>query len=172
MPVFSNTYAFYTIPVDGFSITPPSSSLDDFSASGPLVNMTSARSNHTHRQAPPSAPLSMILDSGSTLLYLPDATADYIASLFSPPARYVPASNTYITSCDALQPRLGVVIGGQTFFVNPEDMLSREGRGRCSLAVQRMEDGDAVLGDSWLKNVLVVFDLGANVVSIAGREVY
>jgi hypothetical protein len=28
------------------------------------------------------------------------------------------------------------------------------------------------LGDSWLKNVLVVFDLGENVVRIAGREVY
>ncbi len=28
------------------------------------------------------------------------------------------------------------------------------------LAVQRQGDGDAVLGDAWLKNVVAVFDVG------------
>ncbi|OAG00138.1 acid protease [Paraphaeosphaeria sporulosa] len=173
-PVLAHTYAFYTIPVDGFAITPPSGP-----ATVPVANMTSSTvsgtSQRAHRQDG-AAPLQMILDSGSTLLYLPDATADYLASLFSPPARYVPSSNTYITSCRAQQPRFGVVIGGTTFYINPEDMLTREGRGRCSLAVQRMEEGDAVLGDAWMKNVLVVFDLrpeGEGMgVWIAAREVY
>ncbi|KAL5413243.1 hypothetical protein PMIN03_003841 [Paraphaeosphaeria minitans] len=172
-PVFAHTYAFYTIPVDGFAIMPPSGP-----ATASFANTSSSVSPSTrqrvHRQS--GAPLQMILDSGSTLLYLPDDTADHLASLFSPPARYVPSSNTYITSCSAQQPRFGVVIGGTTFYINPEDMLTREGRGRCSLAVQRMEDGDAVLGDAWLKSVLVVFDLrpeGEGMgVWVAGREVY
>ena len=46
------------------------------------------------------------------------------------------------------------------------------GSGQCALAIQPTAGGAAVLGDIWLKNVLVVFDLGENVVRIAGREVY
>ncbi|KAJ4349355.1 uncharacterized protein N0V89_007969 [Didymosphaeria variabile] len=149
-PIVSNTYAFYTIPIDGFSITPPSSSSDTLP---PFKNISSDKSTRsqnitagksTRRQntgAGQGAPLKMIIDSGSTLLYLPDSTADYIASLFDPPARYVAASNTYMTACHASQPRFGVIIAGQTFYVNPADMLNREGRGRCSLAVQRQEEG-------------------------------
>lgn len=119
----------------------------------------------------------MVLDSGSTLLYLPDKAADYLASQFVPPARFNRASGTYTTACASDAPRFGVIVKGRTFWVNPVDMVNFDGvdeRGArsCTVAVQRMGDGDAVLGDTFMKNVVVVFDLGANEVRIAGREVY
>ena len=52
-------------------------------------------------------------------------------------------------------------------------MLVRDsGAERCSVAVQRADVGDAVLGDAFLKNVVVVFDLGEDEVAMAGRERY
>jgi hypothetical protein len=60
--------------------------------------------------------------------------------------------------------------------------------GECALAVQNAQGGYLVLGDAWMKNVLVVFDVknatdvgrsgsdkngdGAGSLRIAGREVY
>lgn len=44
--------------------------------------------------------------------------------------------------------------------------------GYCALAMQRADEGNLVLGDAWLKNVLVVFDLERNEARIAAREVY
>ncbi|KAJ4298871.1 hypothetical protein N0V90_004114 [Kalmusia sp. IMI 367209] len=175
-PLISDTYAFYSIAVDGFEVVPPTSY--QHSISSPFREARPYKG--TTRQAAPSD-FKMILDSGTTLLYLPDTTADLIANMFVPPARYSSASNTYITDCDADMPRFGVVVGGTTFWVNAEDMMNpttvtRNGthvrRGDCTLAVQRQEDRDAVLGDTFLKNVVVVFDIGTSEVRLAGREKY
>jgi hypothetical protein len=89
----------------------------------------------------------------------------------------------YIINCTATAPRVGVTIAGHTFFISMDDLMNRgagavggpavgAGPGECALAIQRTAGGAAVLGDGWLRNVLVVFDLGRNKVRIAGREVY
>ena len=141
----------------------------------------------------------MIIDSGSSLLYFPDVVAEYIANLFVPPATYNWMSNTYIVACSARAPRVGVRIGGRSFFMSEDDLMNRgpgavggssvgAGSGQCAVAVQRAQGGTLVLGDAWLNNVLVVFDLangtdigiggsdrddnGAGSVRIVGREVY
>lgn len=141
----------------------------------------------------------MIIDSGTSLLYFPDDIAQYVGSLFNPPARYNSVSNTYIVNCTAKAPRVGVRIGGQSYFISEDDLMNRgpgavggssvgAGRGECAVAVQKALGGTLVLGDTWLKNVVVVFDLanatdigvggsdakknGGGAVRIAGREVY
>jgi hypothetical protein len=108
-------------------------------------------------------------------------------------------SNTYIVSCTALAPRVGVIIGGRTFFISEDDLMNRgpgavgggnvgAANGECAVAVQKAMGGTLVLGDTWLKNVLVVFDVanatdvgvggsdrdlnGAGAVRIVGREKY
>lgn len=45
-------------------------------------------------------------------------------------------------------------------------------RRTCTLAIQRAGGGGNTLGDSWMKNVLVVFDLKDNEIRIAARENY
>lgn len=164
VPVAAGVYTYYSISIDGFSITPPA---------GSLV----APQNYTASRQ------SIIVDSGTTLIYLPDRIADYIASLFSPPATFNQNTQLYIVRCDAVAPRIGVTIAGKTYLISTDDLMNRgagavggpavgAARGQCALAVQRAAGGASVLGDSWLKNVLVVFDLGRNRVRVASRLTY
>lgn len=128
--------------------------------------------------ASPTAPIPMVIDSGSTLLYLPNEAADYLARQFDPPARYSTATHTYTALCEARVPRFGVVIKGTTFWIDERDMLDGDDGGEglagrwCTVAMQRADGGDAVLGDTFLKNVVVVFDLGEDEVAVAARVRY
>ncbi|KAJ4984316.1 eukaryotic aspartyl protease [Stagonosporopsis vannaccii] len=164
VPVSASVYTYYSIRISGISITAPSGStavLQNYAASGQ----------------------SIIVDSGTTLIYLPDRIADYIASLFVPRAVFNAQAGLYIVNCSATAPRVGVNIAGGTFYISTDDLMNRgagavggpangAGLGQCVLAIQPSMGGASVLGDSWLKNVLVVFDLGGNKVRIAAREVY
>lgn len=158
-PVVASTYAFYSILVDGFAIAAPR-------ATGPSLI---PKRNYT------AAPVSMVIDSGSSLMVFPDRIADYIASLFVPRAVY--AGSSYLVPCSATAPRVGVIIAGKTFFVHEQDLMNkgpgavRSGRGGlCTLAVLPARGSDLILGDSWLKGVLAVFDIGENEMRFAGRE--
>ncbi|KAH7069869.1 aspartic peptidase domain-containing protein [Paraphoma chrysanthemicola] len=191
-PVVRGIYAWYSIIVDGFDIIPPPESSSVRSTSTPAPVPRQTRPYATSRQT-------MIIDSGSSLIYFPSAVAEYIASLFVPPATYNWVSNTYIVRCTAQAPRVGVKIGGRSFFLSEDDLMNRgpnavggenvgAGPGECALAIQRAEGGTPVLGDTWLNNVLVVFELangtdigvggsdkngnGGGTVRIVGREVY
>ncbi|KAF2641084.1 acid protease [Massarina eburnea CBS 473.64] len=260
--VVEDTYAFYSIEVEGFDIaapdTSPSSSPsqgDSTAASSPSPSIsppsppthppTTKPDPHKKAKAPPapkpknknpharqitrppnSSPnstiifspnLTMVIDSGCTLLYIPDDIADRIAALFVPRAVFAANTNTYLVPCFAKPPRVGIVIKGRSFYIHGDDLMNKApgavggggvggegevggdgdwdwdedggdyeeeggdgkwkrrglGEGRlCTLAVQRQGAGDAVLGDSFLKNVLAVFDLGENVMRFAGREEY
>ena len=164
VPVSASRYTYYSMHIDGFSITAPTGSAvvpQNYAASGQ----------------------SIIVDSGTTLIYLPDEIADYIASLFQPAAQLNPNTQLYIVDCDAAAPRVGVTLGGQTYFISTDDLMNKgsgavggtmngAGRGECVLAIQQAAGAAAVLGDSWLKNVLVVFDLGENKIRIASRGEY
>jgi hypothetical protein len=118
----------------------------------------------------------MVIDSGTTLMYLPDAVADYAASLFDPPAVFSTASNLYVVSCNAQAPSIAIIISGQPFYIDERDLLNGANavgrRGLCVLAVQKQGSGDAVLGDAFLKNVVAVFDVERNEMSFAPRAVY
>lgn len=167
IPVWASIYTYYSIRITGFSITPPSTTP---ASTVPPQNFTSSGQ-------------SIIVDSGTTLMYLPDRIVTYIASLFSPRATFNAQSGLYTVPCTAAAPRVGVNIGGRTFYISTDDLMNRgvgavsgpgtgAGSGICALGIQPAMGGASVLGDTWLKNVLVVFDLGANQVRIAGREIH
>lgn len=164
VPVSGGGYTYYSISIDGFSISAPSGS-------------TVASHNYTASRQ------SIIVDSGTTLIYLPDRIADYVASLFNPPATFNANTQLYLVSCTATAPTVGVKIAGKTYNISTDDLMNRGSgavggpavgarSGQCALAVQRAAGGASVLGDSWLKNVLVVFDLGENKVRVASRGTY
>ncbi|KAH5574061.1 hypothetical protein HBI26_145770 [Parastagonospora nodorum] len=189
-PPVQGIYAYYSITVDGYDITPPT-------ASGTPTSSRAPTATPTGRYA--SSKQNMIIDSGTSLLYFPDEIASYIASLFDPPARYISSTNTYVVLCTARAPRVGVRIGGQSYFISEVDLMNKgpgavggsyvgAGTGECAVAIQNAMGGSLVLGDAWLKNVVVVFDLanatdigvggsdakknGGGAVRIVGREVY
>jgi hypothetical protein len=109
---------------------------------------------------------------------MPTALAESINSAFTPPAIYNPRYNAYFTSCDAIPPRVAVVLDGIRFWINPVDLVYRnladpEGTGLCMTAIaDGGVEGPYILGDVFMQNALVVFDVGAGVMSFVQREYY
>jgi hypothetical protein len=65
----------------------------------------------------------IILDSGTTLIYLPDEIAEAYNSGFNPPAVYDEQEGIYFVECGAKAPALTVVIGGKHFKVDSRDLI-------------------------------------------------
>lgn len=122
-------------------------------------------------------PLQVIVDSGTTLNYLPSDVAEVFNNLFEPPAEFAEELGVYIVACNAKPPSLSVVIDGQSFRHNPVDLIFDEGLGG-NICVSGVQDGGVlgagvfILGDVFLKNVLAVFDVGNETMSFSSREYY
>ncbi|KUI59401.1 hypothetical protein VP1G_06608 [Cytospora mali] len=102
--------------------------------------------------------------------------AQAINNMFYPPAVYSFMNGGFLTTCDAVTPRVAVVIDDTPFYLNPEDLLFRsipdEVTGLCMTAFNDGATGPFILGDVFLKNVLAVFDIGQNVLQFASRIHY
>lgn len=92
---------------------------------------------------------STILDSGTTLNYIPtDAAAAYNAA-FSPPAVNSDEFGGYVVECDAKVPEFKVTIGGKQFSIDGRDQLldlatkNKKGKELCYSGTQ---DGGALTG--------------------------
>lgn len=56
----------------------------------------------------------LMIDSGTTIMFLSDILASSINSLFRPAPSYDATIRTYFVRCDATPPRVGLTIGGTT----------------------------------------------------------
>lgn len=77
--------------------------------------------------------------------------------------------------CNAKVPYFAVVIGGVSFSVDPRDMVQDDNTGTAN-CVAGVSDGDPfdfyTLGDVFLKNVVVVFDVRASQLKFRSRGFY
>ncbi|KAF4635439.1 hypothetical protein G7Y89_g2651 [Cudoniella acicularis] len=152
------TYQFYSIYPDAFVYGPPSKS--DHTA----PNVTSYNSSQ----------ILHIVDSGTSLNLLPGDLADAVAAQFNPPAVYDPTTGTYVVPCNAEAPYFGVQISGQILYLNPKDMTYELG-GVCKSTIANAGpagEGTFILGDPFFRNVVAVFDIGAEVMRFASRQNY
>ncbi|OJJ94803.1 hypothetical protein ASPACDRAFT_48497 [Aspergillus aculeatus ATCC 16872] len=114
-------------------------------------------------------------DTGNELSFLPAAVVEPINALFAPPAVYDDASGVYVVDCDAEAPTFGVTIGDQTFYHEGRDLIYQTGDGVCVSALAASEsvayEGIVlnILGASFLKNVVSVYDFGKNELRFAQR---
>ncbi|KAI9696907.1 MAG: hypothetical protein M1820_007982 [Bogoriella megaspora] len=139
-------YMFYTITVDGFN----------------YGNATSKRAVAASQQA--------IVDSGTTLMYLPSDLAHSINSQFNPPADYDEDYELWNVDCNAIAPDLSLVIGGKTFTIYGADLVVQSTTSDyCSSGVQEAIAPFGILGDVFLKNVVAVFDVGNSQMRFAAR---
>ena len=103
-----------------------------------------------------------IVDSGTTLIYLPNKDAAAFNAAFDPPATYIPNQGAYFVDCSAKAPAFSITIGGVAFPINPKDLIfqNEKAGGLCLTAVA---DGAGlnILGDQFLKSVVAAFDAGA-----------
>ncbi|AEO71918.1 uncharacterized protein THITE_50908 [Thermothielavioides terrestris NRRL 8126] len=117
-----------------------------------------------------------IVDSGTTLNYLPPSLADAINAAFEPPAVYMWMYGAYFTSCDAIVPQVAVILDGIKFFINPVDLLYRTMvdpmTGLCLTAISSGGTGPYILGDAFMQNSLVVFDVGRAKMRFIPRQHY
>ncbi|KAK5109982.1 hypothetical protein LTR62_006349 [Meristemomyces frigidus] len=153
-------YEFYTVVVNGFGFS----------------NSNSTRFNVLGVPNSQKKPLAgngtlSIVDSGTSIIFVDNATlAQPTAMLFSPPGTWNPEYSVWNVACNATPPIFGVSIANKMFYVNPADMIVEQGPGFCISGVQASFGNLTILGDVWMKNVLCVFDLGAEMMRFAARE--
>ncbi|KOS19150.1 putative aspartic-type endopeptidase [Escovopsis weberi] len=115
-----------------------------------------------------------IIDTGTTMMYLPPPLAEAIAMAFQPRAVYLYQWGTYFAPCDTVAPRFAVIIGGVEFWINPADLVYRELvdplTGYCAVGIASGGAGPYILGDVFLQNVLAVFDVGAAEMRFYARD--
>ncbi|OJJ69568.1 hypothetical protein ASPBRDRAFT_131051 [Aspergillus brasiliensis CBS 101740] len=149
-------YAFYTITVDEFvgaGFTGTRSAEVEGTGQWHNVGNTTA--------------FQMIVDSGTTLLDVPDQVADSINAQFHPPATYSADFGAYMVSCNATPPTIGIRIAGHVFPISPQDLIFDDGQGACFSGVNRAGASLTVLGIVFLRNVVAVFDVGNTVMHFA-----
>jgi hypothetical protein len=87
----------------------------------------------------------------------------------------------YIVDCHAKPPSHGIIISGRTFYINPLDMILYGGTDEAGndVCISGVDDGGSdldedvyILGDTFQKNVVVIFDVGAVELRFAAREYY
>lgn len=110
-----------------------------------------------------------ILDTGTTLNYVPTAIAKAYNAQFKPAAKFVKDEDTYYVECDATVPSFEVVIGGKTFTIDGKDQISPAGTDSNGkeLCISGTQDGGDpsdpdtvyIMGDVFLHNVVVCVHL-------------
>ncbi|KAL4915686.1 aspartic peptidase domain-containing protein [Aspergillus aurantiobrunneus] len=117
-----------------------------------------------------SAPFQAFFDSGNPLSYLPARIADPLNQLFSPPGVYRKELEAYVVDCNAKAPsNFTFQLGGQVFTHDPADLIQKLPEGVCISAIGNSDEirllDDLqlnVIGVSFLKTVVSVFDIGKN----------
>ncbi|KAJ7692919.1 aspartic peptidase domain-containing protein [Mycena rosella] len=151
------TFTWYTVDIDSYTF-PGSSTV-------PTTN------NNT------------ILDTGTTLNWVPTAVAVAYNAQFSPPATLDSDLGVYVVDCNATAPPFSVVLGGTSFAVDPRDQIvpqanhkDVDGNTICVSGTQ--DEGLDVpgniftLGDVFLHNVVVTYNPVDDEVTVAQRPHY
>lgn len=156
----AKNYSYYTIIPDGFILEGHQGSGSTFHA----IDLSQA------------SDFPVVVDSGTTLMYLPPKVAEEVNALFDPPAVYIEEEGIYETDCWATPPDFKIRINGTDFTVNKADMLLTGSlgydsyTGGCVTGVQPQPGGPYILGDVFLKSVVAVFDVGSSEMRFAKHD--
>ncbi|KAF7345601.1 Acid protease [Mycena venus] len=128
----------------------------------------------------PTASNNTILDTGTTLNKVPAPVAAAFAAAFVPPAAFNADFGLYLVDCNATAPEFRVTIGGTTFTIDTRDQIwpagfDAEGNLLCATGTQDggdQADGQFILGDVFLHNVVATFNPVAGEITLTQREKY
>lgn len=122
----------------------------------------------------------VIIDSGFTTSPLPPSlvTVFYDAFVHTPQLAEIEGQMMFAASCDTdIVPTFGVQIDGQTFEMSRETLLvarmntTENGTAMCALGLQPGIEEAGLLGDTFLSNVVAVFDVGNSEMRFAQRDI-
>ncbi|BCR89079.1 pepsin-like aspartic protease [Aspergillus chevalieri] len=142
-----------------------------------LTGVAFASESDSHNYSSNALPAAVLLDSGSSLTYLPDSLVEDIYSDLnvvyesSSGVGYVPCSladeNINITYTFS-DPSITVGMGELTLDSGP--LYFRDGTRACVFGIVPAGDSTAVLGDTFLRSAYVVYDLANNEISLANTN--
>lgn len=142
-----------------------------------LTGVAFASESDSHSYSSNSLPAAVLLDSGSSLTYLPDSLVEDIYSDLnvvyeaSSGVGYVPCSladeNINITYTFS-DPSITVGMGELT--LNSGPLYFRDGTRACVFGIVPAGGSTAVLGDTFLRSAYVVYDLANNEISLANTN--
>jgi len=121
-----------------------------------------------------NSPIPVLLDSGSSLSYLPTSYAEAIFEVFS--AEYDSAAGAAVVDCNLMNTAdtVDFSFSGKTISVSMSELVLidevRRGQAICILGISDAGDTTAVLGDTFLRSAYVVYDLGNNQISLAQTD--
>ncbi|CAJ2508226.1 Uu.00g094120.m01.CDS01 [Anthostomella pinea] len=116
-------------------------------------------SSHTLNQTATHLP-TMVVDSGTTINLFPGNIAAAINAAYVPRATQE-SSMVWSVPCDAVPPTLDIVIGGKAIRTHSSSMIlpETEQAGRCLSGIGAGPTGSYILGDTFLQEIVAVFDI-------------
>jgi hypothetical protein len=121
-----------------------------------------------------NSPIPVLLDSGSSLSYLPSEYAQAIFQIFN--ANYDSSSGAAVVNCNLASSSSTVdfSFSGVTISVPMNELIIidgyRRGKAVCILGISDAEGSTSVLGDTFLRSAYVVYDLNNNQISLASTN--
>lgn len=125
--------------------------------------MTANNTNSTFT----TTPLTALLDSGTTLTYLPTTLVRQVAAKYG--ARYDSSYGYYLLSCSDVKDTDELVFDFGGFHINSkvENFLIRATSNICALGLIPQSSSSLILGDNFLTAAYVVYDLDNLEISLA-----
>ncbi|KAG9017512.1 hypothetical protein FRB90_000985 [Tulasnella sp. 427] len=128
----------------------------------------------SYNGGPPTGSFSAVIDSGTTLIYIPAAAAKALYAKI-PGAKTAPASvgdGYYTYPCNSKLGPIELSFSGHKYAVNPADFnlgAVSSGSSTCvgGIVGEDIDDGIAIIGDEFMKNWYSVFDYDKKAVGFA-----
>lgn len=142
-----------------------------------LTGVAFASDSKSHSYSSSALPAAVLLDSGSSLTYLPDTLAKDIYNdldvVYEPSSGvgYVPcslANENVNISYTFSSPTINVGIDELVIYSGP--LSFKDGTEACVFGIVPAGDSTAVLGDTFLRSAYVVYDLANNEISLASTN--
>ncbi|KAL9053899.1 MAG: hypothetical protein Q9162_004472 [Coniocarpon cinnabarinum] len=174
----SNTGSILFGGVDAAKYNPPLQSLPIISESGIysqfIIALTALGQNGNVGSIIDNQALPVLLDAGSSLTYLPDNIADALFTAFN--AQYDASQGAAMIDCGAADQSgsIDFTFSGATISVAINELVVvssiQNNQETCIFGVAPAGSSQPVLGDTFLRSAYVVYDLGANEISIASTN--
>ena len=142
-----------------------------------LTGVAFASEYDGHGYSSASLPAAVLLDSGSSLTYLPDSLVKDIYDDFG--VVYEPSSGVGYVPCNLAMNNTNITytfssptitVGVNELILDSGPLYFRDGTRACYFGIVPAGDSRAVLGDTFLRSAYVVYDLSNNEISLANTN--
>ncbi|CAG8244508.1 unnamed protein product [Penicillium salamii] len=142
-----------------------------------LTGIALSNSSGTHSYSSSAIPAGVLLDSGSSLTYLPDAIVNDIYNDLG--VSYESQSGIGYVECSLASKDVNISytfssptinVGLNELIIDVGDLYFRNGKKACVFGIVPAGSSTSVLGDTFLRSAYVVYDLANNEISLANTN--